>query len=62
MWHAAWKVGRKTVRRETGVLVKPQGMSAKKAEAKARETAELMERGAKGTAPVDKLLDADASL
>lgn len=57
MWHATWKVGSKTVRKSTGVQVKPQGMSAKKAEALARQQAERMEQAAKGSAPMDKLMD-----
>lgn len=57
MWQATWKVGRKTVRKATGIQVKPQGMSAKKAEALARQQAERMEQAAKGSAPMDKLMD-----
>lgn len=58
MWHATWKVGRKTMRRSTGIQVKPQGMSPKKAEAMARAQAEMMAKAAKGAAPLDKLVDA----
>lgn len=58
MWCACWKQAGKTIRRATGIAVHPQGMTAKQAEALARQQADNMERAAKGTAPVDKLLDA----
>lgn len=58
MWHATWKVGRKSVRKSTGVAVKPQGMTERKARAMAQEQADKMEMAAKGAAPVDKLMDA----
>lgn len=57
-WIACWRQNGKKVRRATGILVKPQGMSAKKAEAEARRVADDMERSAKGAVPLDKVLDA----
>lgn len=48
MWCACWKQGNTTIRRSTGVRVKENGMSAKAAEALARQTAELMAQAANG--------------
>lgn len=58
VWYAVWKNGARVVQRSTGVLVKPDNMTAKKAEALARQQAEAMEQAAKGSAPMDKLTDA----
>lgn len=57
MWHATWKVGSNSVRRTTGIKVKPKGMSERKAEMLARQQADMMEEAYKGTAPIDKLMD-----
>lgn len=57
-WYAVWKNGTQQVQRSTGILVKPENMTAKKAEALARQQAEAMEQAAKGNAPMDKLTDA----
>jgi len=58
-WYACWKVGRKTVRKTTGVPLNGEpGESARKAEQRARQVAEAMERAAKGLEPLEKSLDA----
>lgn len=58
MWYACWKNGARGCQRSTGIKVKPDNMTAKKAEALARQQAEAMEQAAKGSAPFDKLTDA----
>lgn len=58
VWYAVWKNGARVVQRSTGILIKPDDMPAKKAEALARQQAEAMEQAAKGSAPMDKLTDA----
>lgn len=57
-WYACWKHNGKTVQRATGIKIKPDDMTAKKAEAIARQIAAAMEQAAKGSAPMDKLTDA----
>lgn len=58
VWYAVWKNGARVVQRSTGILIKPDDMPAKKAEALARQQAEAMEQAAKGSSPMDKLTDA----
>ena len=56
-WWATWKMGRKSVKRSTGIPVKQAGMTEKKLEQLARAAADGMEQAAKGTRPADKVLD-----
>lgn len=57
-WYASWTQGERKIQRATGILIQPDGMTAKQARILAQQQADNMERAAKGTAPVDKLLDA----
>lgn len=58
VFYACWKNGARVVQKSTGIKVKNENMTAKKAEAVARQMAEAMEQAAKGCAPLDKLTDA----
>lgn len=58
MWYASWKEAGKTVKLKTNVHVKEPGMSAAKAEALARQTAELMEQAAKGKTACSRAMEA----
>lgn len=58
VYYACWKNGARVVQKSTGIKVKPDNMTAKKAEALARQQAEAMEQAAKGSCPMDKLTDA----
>lgn len=58
MWYASWTQGGKKLQRSTGILTHPENMTPRQAKIKAQQQADIMEQAAKGTAPVDKLLDA----
>lgn len=58
MWYATWKQAGKPVKQSTGIHVKEQGMSAAKAEALARQTAEMMEQSAKGKTACSRAMEA----
>lgn len=58
MWYATWKQAGATVKKSTGIQVKEKGMSAAKAEALARQTAEMMEQAAKGKTACSRALEA----
>ncbi len=58
VYYACRKNGARVVQKSTGIKVKTDNMTAKKAEALARQQAEAMEQAAKGNCPMDKLADA----
>lgn len=51
-WYASWTQGERKIQRATGILIQPNGMTAKQARIIAQQQADNMERAAKGTAPV----------
>lgn len=58
MWYATWKQAGKPVKQSTRVHVKEKGMSAAKAEALARQTAEMMAQAAKGETACSRAMEA----
>lgn len=57
-WWASWKVGRKSVRKSTGIKVREAGMSKSAAEALARQTAGTMEAVSKGNTACSRAIEA----